>query len=213
MKFEWVETNRELQLIVPKPSLKYLDFFICLKSAPLLLGTGFYPNSKEITETIGVFDRARIGLQLNHRDPSICLICVGDGHYPRTGLYAALMTQWQIHSVDPAMQENWEYIKEKTATIRRLKLYSNLIEETHLEIETPVRKIVLLFVHSHASLKNSVEVVRQSLIRCGELENPEIHAVSLPCCVDDDLGRKPDSIVEDEHILSVRRQIQFYLNV
>ena len=115
MEIHTTETNREHVIRVPKPSLKYIDFFLGLKCAPVLLDSGFYPNAKEISETIGVFDKTRIALGLNYQSADVCMICIGDGHYPRTGLYAAHMTKWQVHSVDPAMQENWSMILEKVS--------------------------------------------------------------------------------------------------
>jgi hypothetical protein len=212
MEFEVQESNRSLTIVVPKPSLKYVDFFIGLRSAPRLLRSGFYPNSKEITESIGVFDTARMRLGLDHRDASIAFVSVGDGFFPRTGLYVAHLTQWQVHSVDPGMVENWDHVEAECREIRNLQLYPSLIEETDLLLSPQTARVVLAFVHSHASLEASVERARLALLTAG-VSGVRMDAVSLPCCLDDDLGRPPDEEIENPHILSVHRRVQIYKDV
>lgn len=212
MEFEVEESNRSLTIVVPKLSLKYVDFFIGLRSAPRLLRTGFYPNSKEITESVGVFDTARMKLGLDHRDSSIAFVSVGDGFFPRTGLYVSHLTQWQVHSVDPGMTENWERVESECLANHNLRLYPSMIEDTVLQLSSQTRRVVLAFVHSHASLEVSVEKTRAALVSAG-VSCARVDAVSLPCCRDDDLGRPPDEEVENPHILSVHRKVQIYRDV
>lgn len=212
MEFEVEESNRSLTIVVPKLSLKYVDFFLGLRSAPRLLRSGFYPNSKEITESIGVFDSARMKLGLDHRDPSIAFVSVGDGFFPRTGLYVAHLTQWQVHSIDPGMKENWERVESECLPIQNLQLYPCAIEDTVLRLSPQTSRVVLVFVHSHASLEVSVEKTRAAL-ESAEVSCARVDAVSLPCCLDDDLGRPPDEQFENQHILSVHRKVQIYRDV
>lgn len=203
---EFCETNRDYTIRIAKPGLKYLDFFITLRSAPRLLESGFFPNAKEITETIGVFDQARKVLQLDHQSKRVAFVSVGDGQYPRTGLYTSFMTKWSVHSVDPAMKICWEKVQSSCRSVANLQLHPCRMEEARLHLDAEVERLVLVFVHSHASLREAVRVVRRGF-------GGRVDAVSLPCCVDDDLGIRPDLEVEDPQILSVRRSLQFYFNL
>ncbi len=212
MEIEVTETNRSMSIVVAKPSLKYLDFFIGQKSAPRLLRSGFYPNVKEITESIGVFDQARVLLGLDHRDEGVAFVSVGDGQYPRTGLYVAHMTRWSVHSVDPAMKNVWERVRNECEDVQRLELYPELIEQAELRLPEATHRVVLAFVHSHASLGASLERLKSALTPQQKARPVpiQVDAISLPCCIGDDLGRLPSQELDDPHILSVHRRVQLY---
>ena len=107
------ETNEYFTIKVTKPSLRYIDFFLKLKSAAKLIDTCFYPNAKEISETQGAFEAVRHKLKLDYNDESIAILVVGDGYNPRTGYYIANMTKWTIFSIDPAMERDYNKILEK----------------------------------------------------------------------------------------------------
>jgi hypothetical protein len=199
------ETNTTYTISVIKPSLKYLDFFIRLDCGPKLLATGFYPNAKEITETQGVFVTCLHKLQLSYQDPRVCIVVVGDGFYPRTGYYISLLTSWRIYSVDDAMQRDLEKTAALTATQENLVLMPHRIEDCHIDAKE-AHTIVLLFVHSHASLKNSLASLSYK-------DDTRVHVVSLPCCQEDDLGIPFDVEIEDFSILSVHRNLRIYKDV
>jgi hypothetical protein len=197
------EDNDRLVLTVDKPSFKYLDFFLRLKCGPRLLASRFYPNSKELSETIGVFDNARIHFSLDFKDPGIAAVVVGDGHVPRTGLYIEALTAWMVHSVDPEMAARMEEIRPHIEKRQRLVVHPATIESCQIDL-TGFHTTVLFFVHSHASLKSSLRALKNAAT---------VHAVSLPCCNLDDLGIAPTHTDEDKHILSVHRMLHYYKNI
>ena len=199
------ETNEYFTIKVTKPSLRYIDFFLKLKCSTELVSTGFYPNGKEISETQGAFEAVRHKLKLDYNDETVAIVVVGDGYNPRTGYYMACMTKWQIFSVDPAMERDYVEIIEKIKNRKNIQIFPNKIEDCALDLKI-YRTIVLLFVHSHASLKASVG----SLVT----KSPSaIHAVSMPCCFDDDLGIPYDIKFDDPYVISVHRSLFIYKNI
>lgn len=199
------ETNEYFTIKITKPSLRYIDFFLKLNCATRLVSTGFYPNGKEISETQGAFEAVRHKLKLNYKDESVAIIVVGDGYNPRTGYYIACMTRWKIFSVDPAMQRDYQNIIEKISDRKNITVFPSRIEECRFDVKD-FHTVVLLFVHSHASLKASVN----SLIIN---HSSSIHAVSMPCCFDDDLGIPFDIKFDDPYVISVHRSIFIYKDV
>ncbi len=199
------ETNEYYTIKVTKPSLKYIDFFLKLNCATKLVSTGFYPNGKEISETQGAFEAVRNKLKLDYKDESIAIVIVGDGYNPRTGYYIACMTKWKIFSVDPAMERDFSEITEKIKDRNNIQIFPKKIEDCTLDLKA-FRTAVLLFVHSHASLKASVN----SLL----INHPTvIHAVSMPCCFDDDLGIAYDMKFDDPYVISVHRSLFIYKDI
>lgn len=202
---DYEETNSSYTIKVTKPSLRYIDFFLKLNCATELVSTGFYPNGKEISETQGAFEAVRHKLKLDYKDSSVAVVVVGDGYNPRTGYYIACMTKWTIFSVDPAMQRDKNDILEKIKKRENIFIYPQTIEKCTLNVEN-FNTVVLLFVHSHASLKASIQALIIS-------EKTSLHAVSMPCCFDDDLGIPHDLKYDDPFVISVHRSLFIYKNI
>ena len=200
------ETNEYYTIKVTKPSLRYIDFFLELKAGPKLLSTGFYPNAKEISETQGAFEAVRHKLKLSYSDESVAVVIVGDGINPRTGYYIANMTKWHVFSIDPEMQRNYQEILDKTNDKKNLFIFPQKIEDCQLDLSN-FSTIVLLFVHSHASLKASIQAITR------KNASSIIHAVSMPCCFDDDLGIPFDLKFDDPYVISVHRTLFIYKNI
>lgn len=199
------ETNEYYTIKVTKPSLRYIDFFLKLKSAAKLISTGFYPNAKEISETQGAFEAVRHKLKLDYTDESVAIVIVGDGYNPRTGYYIANMTKWSIFSVDPAMERDYLEIIEKIKDKNNLEIIPKKIEDCTLNLQN-FKKIVLLFVHSHASLKETLHSIEAN-------KDSFIHAVSMPCCFDDDLGIPFELTYDDPYVISVHRSLFIYKDI
>ncbi len=205
VRFSLNETNDSFTVTIPKPSLKYLDFFLSLECVGTLSASGAYPNAKEVTETIGVFEAARRHLRLAHERTDVLAVCVGDGVLPRTAAYAAYLSQWTCHSVDPLMRLEDPKLMAFAARTRRLELHAKKIEDLALDAKG-YADVVFLFVHSHASLHAAMRSLTNA-------DNARVHAVSMPCCFGDDLGLAPTAEFEDPHVLSVRRTLQIYADV
>ena len=200
--FSLDETNDAFRVTLPKPSLRYVDFFLALECVGILTATGAYPNAKEISETIGVFEAARLRLGLAYARDDVLAVCVGDGVMPRTAAYVAYLAHWKAISVDPLLRLQDPRLVSFAARTRRLEMHARRIEETPIDA-TGFRDVVFLFVHSHASLRAAAASLRGA-------EGARIHAVSMPCCFGDDLGLAPTEIFDDPNVLSVKRTIQIY---
>ena len=205
VQFSLNETNDSFTVTIPKPSLKYLDFFLSLDCVGTLSASGAYPNAKEVTETIGVFEAARRHLRLAHERTDVLAVCVGDGVLPRTAAYAVYLSQWTCHSIDPLLRLEDPKLVAFAARTRRLVLHAKKIEDVTLDA-TGYADVVFLFVHSHASLHAAMGSLTNA-------DNARVHAVSMPCCFGDDLGLVPTAEFEDPHVLSVRRSLQIYADV
>lgn len=199
------ETNDAFHVTLPKPSLKYVDFFLSLDCAGALAGTGFFPSCKEITETMAVFEAARTRLKLAYGRDDVLAVAVGDGVWPRTATYVAYMSRWKSVSVDPLLRLDHPKVAAAAASVRGLEMHASLVEDVTLDC-AGFLDVVFLFVHSHASLAASVASLRGA-------SGCRIHAVSMPCCFGDDLGLEPSETYDDPLVLSVRRGIQIYRDV
>jgi hypothetical protein len=201
-KIQWTETNSDYTLVVPKPSLKYVDFFLSLDCAGALAATGFYPSCKEISETIGVFEAARHRLKLHYGRSDVLAVAVGDGVWPRTALYAAYLSQWSCVSVDPLLRLEHPKVQKALKEAKRLQAFAEKVEDISLDAQG-FSEVVFLFVHSHASLRASVACLKNA-------QHARIHAINMPCCFGDDLGLEASEIYDDSLVLSARREIQVY---
>jgi len=149
---------------------RYLNEFIKLnKSGSDMLHLGLFPDAKEITESYGALNAVRTKLkQYDFNDPTVTLVSVGDGTTPRTAALFAFRTKWQCISIDPLLKDCYDY-EEK---IQRLTCYGSRVEDIHpsrLEFDT----VVIVAVHSHASLQNILSHVK------GKVRS----LVAIPCCV------------------------------
>lgn len=74
-----------------KVRLTHLDRFFKHPSKEILVP--FFPNAKEVTESFGAFHAVNEHLShLSRDDINVAVICVGDGHSPRTGMLFAVCT-------------------------------------------------------------------------------------------------------------------------
>ena len=173
--------------------VKYLAEFVGLSCAPDMLALRVFPNGKEISESFAAYDAARYRLQqFRLSDPRVTVVCVGDGRSPRTGATFALRSAWNVYSVDPMLKggtRRWE-------AIRRLTIVPERIEAFSIEAE----RVILVAVHSHANLANSVAAIRAR----------EIAVIAIPCCVRMHLKHEPDLQYEDKGIISPCRTVKIW---
>ena len=178
---------------------KYIEELLGLSVAPDMLQLKLFPNSKEITESFGAYAAARDILALDRSDPTIAVLCVGDGHAPRTAATFALRSAWSCFSVDPVMRfKRWN--------VPRLYTYRDKVASTGHGWHAPrphfraYSRAILVAVHSHASLAASVSAAFTLA--------PQVSIVSMPCCVEQDLDWTTASLVRhDMHITSPHRDV------
>ena len=167
-----------------------------------------FPNAKEITESMAVYNTVRKHLQKDFplNDSNITCLVVGDGYKPRTGTLFAFRTNWNVISVDPNMLKNklTTFETDKINNIDRLSIFKCRIEQlNHLPNLIDSKKVLVVCVHSHAKLTACVE----------KLKGKEITIISMPCCVPDDLKIEPDISYDDWGIHSEKRRINIYKNI
>ena len=161
---------------------------------PDLLERKLFPNAKEITESNAVYNAVRWHLpRFSLSDPGNTVVAVGDGHTPRTAALFAFRTAWNAYSVDPLLRiKDW-----KTA---RLHTYPVKIEEEGFHFTSPV---VIVAVHSHASLKATLE----------HIQSPNRALVAMPCCKPIDLDVPPDMRYNDSGIWSEKNEILIWKQI
>jgi hypothetical protein len=93
----------------PTKTTRYIDEFITLDCAPMLLSLKIFPNAKEISEAMSTFHAFRRFIQPHvpkvQQHQSKCIICVGDGATPRcAALFALRCKGWEVVAIDPLMR-------------------------------------------------------------------------------------------------------------
>lgn len=197
------ETKTELAVTFRKPSLRYLDEFIKLKCAPDLLLNKLFPNAKEITESMAVFNAYRKNLMFSYtpNEENTTCIVVGDGVVPRTGAVFAMRTKFDVISVDPQMRCFNPFI-----TIKRLTPMKSRAEEIYYG--SSFDKLIIVAVHSHAPLDKVIKRIEKTT------NIKEFVIISMPCCYEDNIEHL-DTITKiisynDWGIHSEKRRINIY---
>lgn len=165
----------------------YVNRFFSLKCAPDLMP--FFPNAKEMTESFGAFFAAERYIPMSRKQGIV--ICVGDGHTPRTAATFAYLTGWECYSIDPVL-------RPKTWNTKRLTLYPSKIQDLDLCFDEAV---LICLVHAHIGLPLCLE----------HIHAPERHIVSIPCCVKQVLPNEPDVCYKDDHIWSPKNDVKVWL--
>ena len=178
------------------PTLRYLDELTKCKCAPDLLAIKVFPNAKEVTESFGAYNAvrthlSRAGWRLD--DPTIAVVCVGDGCTPRTAATFAYRSAWKCWSVDPLLKGDW-------SRVARLTVLPHMVEACSFD---GADRVVIVAVHSHAPLDAAVRAVHAR----------EIAVVAMPCCVRQMLPQRPDVAYLDWGVWSPERMVMVWRNV
>lgn len=197
---EYRDTEQQVNVIIKRPSNRYLNEFIGLKCAPDLLAWGVYPNVKEITESAAAFEAVRTRMIPRLSDKSISVLCVGDGRTPRTAAMFACRSAWAVWSIDPNLSMvAWE------SKIKRLHPFRGRFEDFDPQCDSLLKAaglwddVIVVAVHSHAALEQAKRF------------NP-LMVVAIPCCkpqMFDD--RLPDKEYTDWGIHSPERTVKVWL--
>ena len=171
---------------------RYFDELVQLSSAPLILDLKMFPNAKEITESMGMFNAIRQYTDLALNGGYNCIV-VGDGHTPRTASLMAVRTNYECFSVDPVMRE-----KPSWGRIKRLYSYRNQIENMYFSMD---KHTILMLPHSHVSIKTCLDYIKA----------PSFTIVSMDCCFDNsDIGVEPDIEYTDNAVWSPKNKIKIW---
>lgn len=188
------DRQNHMHISVKYPSNRYIDEFLDLECGPELMMKDIFPNSKEISESYAVYNAVRNETNrtfIELDDEEINVFSVGDGSTPRTSALFAYMTKFKCHSIDPQLKGK-EY-----PDINRLELYPTKIQEQEFECE----KAILLAVHNHSDLQESLDRINAD----------KIIVVAMPCCEPQELeDREPDKVYSDWGCLSPEREIKIW---
>lgn len=155
-----------------------------------------FPNGKEITESFAAFHAAKHFVPFfDFKDESIDVICVGDGRTPRTASVFAFMTKNNIYSIDPNLKKA-DYFEQN---IQRLKCLRSRVEDINFESE----KVIIVAVHSHASLKNTLE----------HIKGDQRALIAIPCCISYNHSKKPDYEYKDPGIWSPKNVVKVWKEI
>lgn len=163
--------------------------------------------AKELTESISSWKMA--SRLANPQNPNVLVLCVGDGVMPRTAALIAHVTRWTCVSADPIMRV--EKAKEVCKDMKRLYIYESKERGLHVHLHRDTLTdrlwdaVIIIHTHSHARLSKSV-------MAAACVPTLALHAISLPCCVEDDLPLI-HRIKKDKHILSPKNTWHIYKDI
>jgi len=189
------ESSRGTTLFVQKPSARYFDEFINLKCAPDLLKCGFFPNAKELTESMAAFNAVRTYIRPHNFEDfrNTLLIDVGSGKKPRTAALFACRTMWECISIDPALN-----VSKHEFQFRHMQYRAEKIEDS--PIFSAKSRIIVTAVHAHVDLKEVVKHVKA----------PEIWIVAIPCCEPLEMDVEPDYQYADIGCWSPKNEVKIW---
>lgn len=206
------EVTATISPTTPPVSLRYLNEFVGkLHCAPALLQHGLFPDAKEVTESMALFNAVRRYIEPKDKDKEAKedgkhdgIVVVGDGNTPRTAaMFAFRMRGWKCYSVDPAMEKGTSERSKGWADVTNLVVVRNKIENVRIAL----RRAIVVLVHAHVTLDQALSAVQADQI-CG--------VVTLPCCnwygqQETLFGRGPDLVYDDFSVLSDHREIRLWV--
>lgn len=167
---------------------RHINDLVACKCFPDLLTRDLFPNAKELTESMSVYHYARYHLRELYplKDLGVTLVSVGDGCTPRTAALFAFRSAWQCISIDPRLRDkDWD--------TQRLLASRCRVEEVNLKFH----RVVIVAVHSHASLAATLDHVR----------GYRRALIALPCCVKVDIRTPPTVRKRDLGVWSPRNEL------
>lgn len=178
-----------------KVKFKYINEIFGCACFPDIMALKIFPDGKEITESMSAYNFFRNYQDhlFELKDPSVSVVVVGDGCTPRTASMFAFRTAWSCYSIDPEMK--WR----NNGRVNRLTCIKERIENLepyHFD------KLVLIHIHSHAKLEDSVS----------RLTANKRVVLSMPCCVKQERERPPDYSFIDEGIWSPKNKVDVWVD-
>jgi len=142
-----------------------MNELIKLHCGPDLLALKLFPNAKEACESLASWHATiRFFPELWPPEEDVTVVVPGDGHCPRTGAVFALLSPWNVISIDPLMREKWT----RQRKIKRLRCYRDKAEDVPITAD----KLVIVSTHGHVPLGKLV----------GLYNFKSCYVVSMPCC-------------------------------
>jgi hypothetical protein len=202
------DTGQALVLSLKKQSTRYFDEFLRLRCALDLLQMEIYPNAKEITEAMSVFNAFQVHLKnIRTDDPEHGVVVIGDGKTPRTGAMLAFRTRWKVWSIDPALK-SWQ-----RNDIRNLTTIPGSFPEAFsfgfMVRLLKLKRISLVLPHAHVPLSSVERFISRPVVW------HRINVLCFPCCLTQNrlFGREADIVYSDWGCWSPKREVLIWKNV
>ncbi|EQC40553.1 hypothetical protein SDRG_02443 [Saprolegnia diclina VS20] len=209
-KSNWIATDAKAH--DGNLSLRYLNEFVGdLKCASALLERGLFPDAKEVTETMGVFNAIRkLNLHVLDADDDDAtglrngIVVVGDGMTPRTAtMFASRTKGWTCFSVDPIMRMSTPEAPVPWADVDKVVPICAKIEDIRIRLH----KAIVILVHAHVTMPQAMTSIQANTV---------VAVLTLPCCNwyghQEELDQRPPTVVYDDmSILSQHREIRLWL--
>ena len=116
--------------------------------------------------------REHLGDAFRPDDPSVLLVCVGDGLSPRTASLFCFRTKWKCISVDPLMRGPLGFHSDETRWSEHIERLT--ARRARLQDAVPVpagkfvgERVLLVLPHAHIGLDECLQCVRWSVLRRG----------------------------------------------
>jgi hypothetical protein len=164
-----------------------------------LLELNLFPNVKEITESMAAYEGIKkVWDKVPPSEDSVVAFFPGDGYKPRTGALFAMRTAWKCVSIDPKMRYGNGKKLSKFPGVDRLFTLRNVVENFKINLESNI--VVIVLVHSHAKIEDCIK----------NIKGREVYVLSIPCCVQHDIGIDPMYEYLDRHILSPKNIVKVW---
>lgn len=163
------ETHNQVVLSFKKPTLRYVNLFLRSKCAPDMLSLELFPNTKEITESFGMYHNVVSAMGDKFYTNDYIIVSVGDGSTPRTGATFAFKSKHEVHSIDPAMKT--EKVGRYSG-VKRLNIHCCNAQD--VSIDCKGLPVIVVGVHSHATVEQSI---------AGLSNYSGLYFFGMQCCV------------------------------
>lgn len=190
---------------------RYINQFIRKHCAIDLLQLNMFPDAKEITETLGVFNAIKKDYATQFKYDDVLLVDVACGGTPRIAAWTVFNTKWKAIAIDPNLRS-----PENFATIQNLETFTARIEDkgfTHLDRKWYPKEVVIVANHAHVSLDCIVKGLKNHIIDDTGMGFQNWSLYAVPCCQPLELSSELGSLVyecEDHDIWSPKRLIKKY---
>jgi hypothetical protein len=203
---EYTNNSIKINNIVKIPNPRYIDSVIRLNCFDVyynVIKKCRYP-ARDISKSYGCFQATFDFVKYKYSNcKSITCYVLGDGKVPKTGSLNALMTKWNIISIDPIAISK----KESNANnINRLSIHSIKAEDYDYKEISDL--YIIISPHGHAPL----DIVFNKFKQQHDIYNLVI--VTLDCCFGNNLDKEKNVTLykkyDDFKIFSPKREIKIF---
>lgn len=178
-------------------SNKYIDYSLTHLSS--VIHAKLFPNSKEITESVGAWFAFRKHFPMvSLGNKNVTVYVPGDGSTPRTAAVFAKLSNFTVYSIDPRLKDKLYFKSVDEKWPSRVHVHSKRTENFHINPNEEEKQLsMVIAVHSHAPFQELWD----------RIPSPKI-GIAIPCCFDQSISTlEPLLVYEDTNILSEKNKV------